>query len=73
MFVSGMCAEDGLIDSFFSLRLNFRVLAHHYDQHERKSDQKNGTRDNFATGTEKIFRALLLLHRLVTCRPFSVN
>ena len=58
-----MCAEDGLKDSFFFffLRLNFRVLAHDCDQDERKCDQKNGTRDNSATGTEKIFRALTLL------------
>ena len=55
-----MCAEDGLKDSFFFffLRLNFQVLAHDCDQDERKCDQKNGTRDNSATGTEKIFRAL---------------
>ena len=52
-----MCAEDldGLKDSFFFLRLNFRVLAHDCDQDERKCDQKNGTRENSATGTEKIF------------------
>ena len=44
---------------FFFVRLNFRVLTHDCDQDERKCDQKNGTRDNSATGTEKIFRALL--------------
>ena len=44
---------------FFFLRLNFRVLAHDCDQDERKRDQKNGTRENSATGTEKIFRALI--------------
>ena len=54
-----MCAEDGLKDSFlFFLRLNFGILAHDCDQDERKCDQKNGIRDNSATGTEKIFRAL---------------
>ena len=53
-----VCPEDGLNDSSFFWRLNFWVLAHDCDQVERKCDQKNGTRDNSATGTEKIFRAL---------------
>ena len=39
-----VCAEAGLKDSFFFLRLNFWVLAHDCDQDERKCDQKNGTR-----------------------------
>ena len=63
-----MCAEDGLKDSFFFfffLRLNFRLLAHDCDQDERKCDQKNGTRDNSASGTEKIFRALPGPHQRV--------
>ena len=33
-------------------------MAHDCDQDERKCDQKNGTRDISATGTEKFFRAL---------------
>ena len=65
-FVSGCVQKKASkIASFFffffsQLRLNFRVLAHDCDQDERKCDQKNGTRDNSATGTEKIFRALNL-------------
>ena len=56
MFVSGCVQKMASKIAFF--RLNSGVLAHDCDQDERKCDQKNGTRDNFATGTEKIFRAL---------------
>ena len=60
MFVSGCVQKMASKIASFFLRLNFWVLAHDCDQVERKCDQKNGTRDNSATGTEKIFRALQL-------------
>ena len=65
MFVSGCVQKMASKIASFFLRLNFRVLAHDCDQDERKCDQKNGTRENSATGTEKIFRALLLQPYLV--------
>ena len=61
MFVSGCVQKMASKIAFFCLRLNFRVLAHDCDQDERKCDQKKGTRDNSATGTEKNFRAQVLL------------
>ena len=62
MFVSGCVKKMASKIASFFLHLNFQVLAHDCDQDERKCDQKNGTRDNSATGTEKIFRALRIDH-----------